>query len=66
MIDVLLCFVVGLVGFFSSYGVWQAAMEKRIVRAPPPKRSARVDSERKAERRTSHRAARPKLSRSRA
>lgn len=49
--DLLLCALVGFVGFFASYGLWSAAIERRIVRAPPPKRSARRDPERAAHRR---------------
>ena len=54
MIDVILCALVGLIAFFGSYGVWQAVIEARIVRRPPPKRSARIERQRRAERREAH------------
>ena len=57
----ILCALVGLVGFFSSYGVWQAVIEKRIVRTKPPKRAARLDPGRKVHRRQAQ-LAKPKLS----
>lgn len=54
MIDVILCALVGFVAFLSSYGVWQAIIESRIVRSGPPKRSARMERERRANRRQAH------------
>lgn len=59
MIDVILCALVGFVAFFSSYGVWQAVIESRIVRRAPPKRSARIERTRRANRRVAHLRARP-------